>query len=263
MPAPENASSWRGQTMVDRRGQTVGTIKEVYRGDAEGPGWALIQMGLFIGRAKLVPLEGASLQGDRLRGNRVVVLHERRVIEQAPELGAKGEPSPEAQEQLSRHYGVSLAPSDPGAVVPSPAEPAASEPNGGEQAAAEPAAAEVSPMDLGGGEPATAEPSADELAAAPPSAGGSATAPESGPPPDDEAPAETYATEPAATHPAGTPDLEDVAHEDRPSTEHEAADERRAVPEPRRSGIRPGRETDEFGRLQPPEEGRLGPEGRE
>ena len=57
--------SWRGMTMVDRDGDRIGTIEDIYADDRTGePEWALVNTGLFGTRSTFVPLAQATAAGD-------------------------------------------------------------------------------------------------------------------------------------------------------------------------------------------------------
>ena len=57
LPNPEQVKSWGGKLLVDRTGQPIGTVAQVYTDDATGlPEWATTRMGEA---AFFLPLQGA------------------------------------------------------------------------------------------------------------------------------------------------------------------------------------------------------------
>jgi uncharacterized protein (TIGR02271 family) len=84
------AYDFRGRTLVDRAGETIGVVDEV-RGD-----WALVRSGLFGTRRTLVPLGGAVP-----RGEAVEVAVDRDTVRDAPDAADLDEAA------LRRHYGLS------------------------------------------------------------------------------------------------------------------------------------------------------------
>jgi uncharacterized protein YrrD len=56
MPEMTEAYDWRGRTILDQEGTTLGKIDQVYLGqDSHEPRWALVETGLFGGRSVFVP----------------------------------------------------------------------------------------------------------------------------------------------------------------------------------------------------------------
>ncbi|MDQ4131445.1 MAG: PRC-barrel domain-containing protein, partial [Actinomycetota bacterium] len=133
MPAPDNAIEWRGRNMVDRDGDKIGTIEEIFLdAETDNPEWALVQTGLFGTRLTFVPLEGASLEGEAVR-----VSHEKTLVKDAPAVEREGELSQEEEERLYSHYGLDA--SRRGSAQEAEAEGAArAEPEGEEAQGEEP-----------------------------------------------------------------------------------------------------------------------------
>jgi uncharacterized protein (TIGR02271 family) len=95
-------SDWRGQTMIDRNGDKVGSITDLYADTQTGqPEWALVHMGLFGSKATFVPLAGARFEGDAVR-----VPHETQIIKDAPRVDPDGQISQAEEAQLYSHYGL-------------------------------------------------------------------------------------------------------------------------------------------------------------
>jgi sporulation protein YlmC with PRC-barrel domain len=94
------ALDWRGRTVVDRDGERIGTLKEIYLDEAERPGWGSIHTGLFGVRETLVPLSETHPEGDQLR-----VPYERDHVKDAPNVDPDVQLTADEQELLYRRYG--------------------------------------------------------------------------------------------------------------------------------------------------------------
>jgi uncharacterized protein (TIGR02271 family) len=105
MPQMTEAYEWYGRKVVDRAGEPVGKIEEIYEDELSGePEWALVHTGLFGSHAHLVPLTGASPDGEDVR---VQVLKEQ--VDGAPTLETTEELSEDQERLLFAHYGMHLA----------------------------------------------------------------------------------------------------------------------------------------------------------
>jgi uncharacterized protein (TIGR02271 family) len=94
-----------GRTLVDRDGDKLGKVDDVYQdGDSGRPEWALVHSGLFGTKKTFVPLSGAEPDGEDLR-----VPIEKAQLKDAPHVDADGELSEEEEQRLFAHYGVSRA----------------------------------------------------------------------------------------------------------------------------------------------------------
>jgi sporulation protein YlmC with PRC-barrel domain len=114
--APPDALEWEGQTVLDRAGEKIGTIQEIFLVEETGrPEWALVKLGRIKGRTTLVPLVTAHLVE---KGIAVDVAKD--LVGQAPGVEADGEPSEQQVNALYRHYGIATG-----------AEPAAAQPSNG------------------------------------------------------------------------------------------------------------------------------------
>jgi stress response protein YsnF len=94
------ALDWRGRTVVDRDGERIGTLKEIYLDEGERPGWGSIHTGLFGLRETLVPLSEAQVDGDQLR-----VPYEGEHVKDAPNVDPDVQLTADEEELLYRHYG--------------------------------------------------------------------------------------------------------------------------------------------------------------
>ncbi len=115
-------SQYEGSTVVDKEGNKVGKISEVYVDQkTQAPQWGLIHTGLFGTKQTFVPLVGATPEGDELR-----VPYDKALISDAPRMEPDGELSVEEEAQLAQHYGLGLSmeQSDTGLLTGAPQPPA-------------------------------------------------------------------------------------------------------------------------------------------
>jgi sporulation protein YlmC with PRC-barrel domain len=119
----ETALDWRGRTVVDRDGEKIGTLKEIYLDESERPAWASIHTGLFGLRQSMAPLSEAQLDGDEVR-----LPYARDQVTDAPNVDPDVQLTAEEEDRLHRHYGPGSAASEeapePGEDAPAPAEEA-------------------------------------------------------------------------------------------------------------------------------------------
>jgi uncharacterized protein (TIGR02271 family) len=103
MATMQEIETWRGRTLVDRDGDKIGTIEEVYLDRKSGdPEWVAVKTGMFGSNVSFVPIRDASADGDDVR-----VQHEKDLVKDAPNVEADGELSPEEERRLYQHYGRS------------------------------------------------------------------------------------------------------------------------------------------------------------
>lgn len=113
MPQMTEAYEWHGRKVVDKAGEPVGKIEEILVDHLSGqPAWALVHSGLFGSRSHLVPLTGASPDGEDVR---VQVLKEQ--VEGAPALEAAEELSEHQEQRVFAHYGMRYAEPRPEAAI--------------------------------------------------------------------------------------------------------------------------------------------------
>ena len=93
---------WRGRTAVDREGDKLGTIEEIYLdAETQRPEWALIKTGMFGGKSTFMPLEGSTSAGDQIEAP-----FTKQQVKDAPQPDADGELSQEDESALYSHYGI-------------------------------------------------------------------------------------------------------------------------------------------------------------
>jgi sporulation protein YlmC with PRC-barrel domain len=101
-PAPGNTLEWEGQTVLDRSGEKIGKIEEIFLVEETGrPEWALVKLGRIKSHATLVPLTSA-----RAVDKGVEVPYKKDKITAAPEVQADAEPDDRQVDALYRHYGI-------------------------------------------------------------------------------------------------------------------------------------------------------------
>jgi uncharacterized protein (TIGR02271 family) len=115
------AYDFHGRTLVDRDGETIGTVDEVYSShDGGPPEWALVHTGLLGTKKSFVPLRGASPGGGDVH-----VAVDRQAVQDAPSVEADEELSEAEERRLFEHYGIAYTAADPttaqSAVPPSAA----------------------------------------------------------------------------------------------------------------------------------------------
>ncbi len=105
MPLTTDAYDLRGRTLVDRVGDRIGRIDELYD-DAEGdqPAWALVSTGRFGTERTFVPIGSASPAGEDLQ-----VPIGRGAINDAPRIDTDQELSEPEERRLFDHYQIAYA----------------------------------------------------------------------------------------------------------------------------------------------------------
>ena len=113
MPQMTEAYTWHGRKVVDKAGEPVGKIEDIYQDQLSGePEWALVHTGLFGSRSHLVPLTGASPDGEDVR---VQVLKEQ--VHATPTLEATEELSQHLERRLFAHYDMHYAEPPPETAI--------------------------------------------------------------------------------------------------------------------------------------------------
>jgi uncharacterized protein (TIGR02271 family) len=103
MATLQDVQAWRGMKAVDRDGDKIGTIEDIYLDRQTGePEWATIKTGLFGSNVSFVPIQEATAEGDAVR-----LPYEKGQVKDAPNFDADGELSTEEEQRLYQHYGRS------------------------------------------------------------------------------------------------------------------------------------------------------------
>ena len=109
MAAPSDALDWEGQTVLDRAGERIGRIEEIFVVEETGRAeWALVKLGRLKGRTTLVPLRRAhpvakGVALDVAKG----------AVSDAPEIDSDSELGDDQVATLYRHYGIDMPAAQP------------------------------------------------------------------------------------------------------------------------------------------------------
>jgi uncharacterized protein (TIGR02271 family) len=107
-------SQWRGHEVVDRDGDKIGKLEEIYLDEQTGkPEWALVKTGLFGSKSTFVPLAEAAPAGDELK-----VPYEKARVKDAPKIDADHDLSQQEEAELYRFYGLDYGESRSGSGLP-------------------------------------------------------------------------------------------------------------------------------------------------
>ena len=107
----ENITDWRGQEVVDRKGEKLGKLEEVYfDGETDEPAFIAVKTGLLSKSITLVPLGGASVGRDYVR-----VDHAKGDFKKAPSYDTDRELSLNDEARAYRYYGLEYLPAGEGA----------------------------------------------------------------------------------------------------------------------------------------------------
>jgi uncharacterized protein (TIGR02271 family) len=116
----EELQSWRDRDLIDRNGDKVGSIGDIYLDEETGgPEWLAVKTGLFGTKVSFVPIAEARAEGDEVR-----VPYEKSQVKDSPNVEADGALSPAEERRLYEHYDLAYSEprSDPhgvtGAEVP-------------------------------------------------------------------------------------------------------------------------------------------------
>jgi len=102
MPDIQQVLAWRGNDVVDRDGDKIGKVQEIYLDEqTDQPEWLAVKTGLFGGKLTFIPLAEATAEGDGVR-----VPYESSLVKDAPNAEADGALSQEEEARLYRHYGL-------------------------------------------------------------------------------------------------------------------------------------------------------------
>jgi uncharacterized protein (TIGR02271 family) len=110
MPTKEQVLEWRGEDLLDRDGDKIGKIEEIYLDtDTGGPEWALVNTGLFGTKSTFVPIRDASRDSDGIH-----VPFEKSHVKDAPGIDPDGQLSQQEESVLYRHYELDYGDSSSG-----------------------------------------------------------------------------------------------------------------------------------------------------
>jgi uncharacterized protein (TIGR02271 family) len=98
-----SAYDWQGRDVVDDDGEKIGSVEELYYDrNSNEPEWLAVKTGLFGTNVSFVPVQGAQPSGEEVR-----VAFDKAQVKDAPNMKPDGELSPEEEQRLYEHYGLS------------------------------------------------------------------------------------------------------------------------------------------------------------
>jgi sporulation protein YlmC with PRC-barrel domain len=107
----ENITDWRGQEVVDHKGDKLGKLEEVYfDGETDEPAFIAVKSGLVNKSITLVPLGGASVGRDYVRVDQA-----KSDVKKAPSFDTDSELSLNDEARAYRHFGLEYEPAGSGA----------------------------------------------------------------------------------------------------------------------------------------------------
>ena len=107
----ENLADWRGQDVVDRKGEKLGKLEDVYYdGETDEPAFVAVKSGLMSKSLTLVPLAGASVGHDYVRVDQA-----KGDVRKAPSFDTDSALSLNEEARVYRHYGLDYTPAGSGA----------------------------------------------------------------------------------------------------------------------------------------------------
>ena len=103
MISMDQARTLKGKTLKGQGGTKLGTIDSLYADREDGDlTFATVNTGKFGSKTSFVPLGEATLQGDD-----VVVAYDEELVSSAPQIDEDSDLSPEEEQRLYSHYGLS------------------------------------------------------------------------------------------------------------------------------------------------------------
>jgi uncharacterized protein (TIGR02271 family) len=97
-----HAYEWHGRDLVDRRGEKVGTVEELYVDElTDEPEWAAVRTDLFGRKLSFVPIQDAEPAGEQVR-----VPFDKDQVKDAPRIDPDAEFSEREEATLYAHYGM-------------------------------------------------------------------------------------------------------------------------------------------------------------
>lgn len=102
MPAFDVARRWKGRVVLDRTGDKLGSVLDVfYDAENDEPGWVLLGTAGSDSGTRLVPVAEAVEHGNELR-----VPYDRAFVEAAPGMDPAGRLWPQEEAELYAYYGL-------------------------------------------------------------------------------------------------------------------------------------------------------------
>jgi uncharacterized protein (TIGR02271 family) len=102
MPDIDQMQAWEGRNLLDRDGDKIGSIGDVYLDAETGrPEWIAVTTGLFGSKVSFVPTAEARTEGDDVR-----VPYEKSHVKDSPNVDADGALTQDEEARLYSHYGL-------------------------------------------------------------------------------------------------------------------------------------------------------------
>jgi hypothetical protein len=102
----ENLADWRGKDLVDRDGDKIGKLEDVYVDtQTEQPMFGSVKEGLISKHLTFVPLIGAAASPDGIR-----VTASKEQVRDAPNIDQGGELDDDGESQLYSYYEIAWSP---------------------------------------------------------------------------------------------------------------------------------------------------------
>ena len=106
MAEVENIADWRGKGIVDRDGDKIGKLEDVYYdAETDEPVFGTVKEGLFGKHLTFVPLRGATASPDGLK-----VRASKEEVKDAPDLDPGAQLDQAAEASIYGHFGLGYAP---------------------------------------------------------------------------------------------------------------------------------------------------------
>jgi uncharacterized protein (TIGR02271 family) len=100
-----HAYEWHGRDLVDRHGDKVGTVEELYVDElTDEPEWAAVRTDLLGQKLSFVPIQDAEPSGGQVR-----VPFEKDQVKDAPRIEPEEELTPQEEATLYAHYGMAYS----------------------------------------------------------------------------------------------------------------------------------------------------------
>src|SRR5918911_82694 len=97
-----HAYEWHGRDLVDRHGDKVGTVEELYVDElTDEPEWAAVRTDLLGQKLSFVPIQDAEPSGGQVR-----VPFDKDQVKDAPRIEPEEELTPQEEATLYAHYGM-------------------------------------------------------------------------------------------------------------------------------------------------------------
>ena len=105
MISVERIEDWRGQNVIDRSGEQLGKLEEVFFDSATGtPLVIAVKSGLLGRKSTLVPVDNASVGPDYVR-----VTHDKDAVDRAAGIGGEGAPDAADLGAVGAAYGLKFS----------------------------------------------------------------------------------------------------------------------------------------------------------